>query len=170
MSWCDSLWIHLIWDCVFLGLDVCPLPQVREVFSHRLFIKVLCPFSLFSFPETLLTVSRLDFFPEASSYLCYFLKLFFIFSVQLDFRSPVFQFTDPFLCIIYSTVASFWYIFYFSDCALHLFWFFFIFSKPLLNFHYVQTFFSPSLLCIFMIFSLNPLWDRLFISTSLGFF
>ena len=45
-----------------------------------------------------------------------------------------------------------------------------MFSKPLLNFHYVQTFFSPSLLCIFMIFSLNRLWDRLFISTSLGFF
>ena len=32
MCRCESLWIHLIWECLaFLDLDICYLSQIREV-------------------------------------------------------------------------------------------------------------------------------------------
>ena len=52
----------------FLDLDVCFLPQVREVFSYYLFKYSLCPFlSLFFFWDPYsANVSMLDVVPEVS--------------------------------------------------------------------------------------------------------
>lgn len=51
----------------------------------------------------------------------HFLKFFFLFSVQLgDFQYSVFLFTNPFPCIIQSTIDSFQCIFNFSYCILQI--------------------------------------------------
>lgn len=49
VSWCGSLWIHLLWNSLsFLDLNFCSLPQIREVFRYYFFKQISFSFlSLF---------------------------------------------------------------------------------------------------------------------------
>ena len=41
MSWCGSVWVHLVWDPLcLLNLEICFLLQVWEFFSHD-FVKYI---------------------------------------------------------------------------------------------------------------------------------
>ena len=119
LFWCGSFWVHLVWHTLcLLHLDVC-FPDFGSF--HLLFLQVSSlTFSPLRTPSMQILV-----------YLLFSLKglkpsAYFLFSVQLHW----FLLLCPLmfiLCIIWSTVDSFKYIFYFSECNLSSFWIF-IFS------------------------------------------
>ena len=84
MSWCRSLWVHLIWDppC-FLYLDICFLLQVWGVFSHNFFKYIFSPlFSFFPFwNPCYLQIGTLQIIPQVGLLHCFH---FFFFLIQLS--------------------------------------------------------------------------------------
>ena len=92
----------------FLDLDVCFLSQVRKVFQI-LCLQICSLLLCLSFPiwdPCNMNFSTLDVVLGSLKWSSFIYYLVFLFSFS-DFHYSVFQLTDPFLCIILSTVDAF---------------------------------------------------------------
>lgn len=83
------------------------------------------------------------------------------------FHYPDFQFTNLFLCVIYSTTDSFYCIFYLSCCILQFSFVFLIFSNSFLILSLCSSILLLSSVSIFMNITLSYLLGRLHIFTWL---
>ena len=160
MFWYGPLWVDPVWDSLcFLDLDVCFLPQVRNVFSYYVFTYVFCPFlsSPFGTPIMQMLVHLLS---QKSLKLLSFFLFFFPFSLN-DFYYSVFQFAE------HSFVSSTLLLIPFSVFLIPIVVFFisilfFVFSNSLLNISLCSSNVLPSSLIIIMIITLNFLLAILF--------
>ena len=89
MSWCRSIWLHLVWDPLsFLYLDICFLLYIWQIFSHKFSNTFSIPFFLFSPPGILGSfICRLAHFTLSHRSLICFLFFFCFFFFFLLFRA-----------------------------------------------------------------------------------
>ena len=110
----------------FLDLGDYFLSHVREVFNYSLFEYFLrCFLFLFFFWDPYNSnVGVFSVVPEVSETVFNsFHSFFFILLLSSYFHHSVFQLTYSFFCLSYAAIDSFYYIFHFNYCVVHLFLF-----------------------------------------------
>ena len=82
LSWCGDPWVIFLGGShFFLDLDVCYLPQIREIFSYYFFKWILCPLSISS--SRIGIIWMLHFIVSLSPLNLFYYSLF-LFPLQLD--------------------------------------------------------------------------------------